>query len=148
MRSHADLPPREAGAKKLRTFSFVRRAGIPARVACAAPCAALACGAAPALYVGQVPVLRPYAARARHTQRHKYANEPRSRKVCGIKLCYHGPTHRPATQARDAVLKGFQPLFRIFLEDQCCHFLDGVIKSAICWSGNAAVPADPRFQMC
>ena len=40
---------------------------------------------------------------------------PGVRKKCGIKPCYHGPRHRPAMRAGDAVLKRFQPLFRIFL---------------------------------
>ena len=40
---------------------------------------------------------------------------PRGRKSCGIKPCYHGLRHRPAMRVVDAVLKRFQPLFRIFL---------------------------------
>ena len=47
--------------------------------------------------------------------RPKWAGEPRGRKKCWIKPCYHGLRHRPAMRAGDAVLKRFQPLFCIFL---------------------------------
>ena len=55
------------------------------------------------------------AAGTKIARKPKWAGEPRGRKKCGIKPCYHGLRHRPAMRAGDAVLKRFQPLFCIFL---------------------------------
>lgn len=70
----------------------------------------------PATHAKEEPALRLCAASARNGWRPKWAGGPRGRKVCGIKPCYHGLGHRPATRAGDAASGRFQPLFRIFLE--------------------------------
>ncbi len=114
--SPADLTLTEAGAEapafliraENRNTSAVRsvRLRVPLQRA----------GWPPATHAKEEPALRLCAASARNGWRPKWAGGPRGRKVCGIKGCNHPVPHRPATRAGDAVLKGFQPLFRIFLE--------------------------------
>lgn len=114
--SPADLTLTKAGADALaflirtenRNTSVVRpvRLRVPLQRA----------GWPPATHAKEEPTLRLCAASTSNVWRPKWAGGPRGRKVCGIKPCYHGSKHRPATRAGDTVLRRFQQLFRTFSE--------------------------------